>query len=75
MCLRKLDQFSSTKELLSFYLKLTTKIITKNHRNKHIAQKNDKGFHLSLGIHILVHLQMDHLHYMLKSVNTVLYNA
>jgi hypothetical protein len=49
--------------------------------NKKISEQkthnktNDKGVHPSLGLHLLVHLPMDHLYYLLKVLKNVLYNA
>jgi hypothetical protein len=36
---------------------------------------NDKGVHPSLGLHLLVHLPMDHLYYFLKVLKNVPYSA
>ena len=47
----------------------------KKHQNKHITQQIDKGVHPSLGLHLLVHLPINHFHYMLKVSKLVLYNA
>jgi hypothetical protein len=47
----------------------------KNNEHKTHSTTNDKGVHPSLGLHLLVHLPMDHLYYFIKVLKNVLYNA
>jgi hypothetical protein len=58
MCLKQKDQFATHR--LKDYLceiHIDNNIINEH---KHINTVIDKGFHLSLGLYLLVHLPMDH---------------